>query len=66
PPFMSFMRLRYNYIIIDDAMQGGMLILLKIPIAHHTERYRQSGKVGRSPLLTRQGTGTLEICYNML
>ncbi|MBQ2631088.1 MAG: hypothetical protein IJG13_15545, partial [Kiritimatiellae bacterium] len=46
PPFMSFMRLRYNYIIIDDAMQGGMLILLKIPIAQHTERYRQSGKVG--------------------
>ena len=29
-------------------MQGGMLILLMIPIAHHTERYRQSGKVGKT------------------
>ena len=36
-------------------MQGGMLILLMIPIAHHTERYRQSGKVGKDMVAAGEG-----------
>ena len=40
------MRLRLNYIIGAEAVQGEMLILLEIIYAYLVGRYRRSGKLG--------------------
>ena len=44
---MTFMRLRLNYIIGAEAVQGEMLILLEIIFAHLVGCYRRSGKLGK-------------------